>query len=118
MMCTRAQCQQHVGRWIQFRTPYGQHVGMVERVTADQAIVLSPRHLVPQHLASPVSQSDEDKLDLALAFWGGGYPSAGAGPRTGYGYGAGRGIGGYAGGWQRWAVSFLIIYALFGLWAW
>lgn len=111
-MCSRAQCQQHVGQWIQFRTPYGQHIGQVERVTADQAIILSPRQYVPRHLAQPVSADEESRLDLALAFWGG---------RGGYGMGAGgAGAGGYGFGygWQRWAVSFLVIYALFGLWFW
>lgn len=121
-MCTKAQCEQHVGQWIQFRTPYGQHIGRIEHVTSDAAIVVSPSHYVPRHLAKPVSADDESKLDMALAFWaGGGYPRAGYGGAAGSGYGAGPGRAngyGWGYGWQRWAVSFLIIYALWGLWFW
>ncbi|MCY0900912.1 MAG: hypothetical protein OWU32_01835 [Firmicutes bacterium] len=126
-MCTKAQCEQHVGQWVQFRTPYGHHIGLVERISGNEAIVVSPRQYVPAQFARTVNQSDEDKLDVALAFWGGGgYPRAGfgGGPRVGYGAGAvGRpggygGYGGYGFGWQRWAVSFLIIYALWGLLLW
>ncbi|MCY0874935.1 MAG: hypothetical protein OWT28_01420 [Firmicutes bacterium] len=128
-VCTKAQCEQHVGQWVRFQTPYGQHIGRIERVTADQAIVVSPRPYVPSHLAQPVSVDDETKLDMALAFWAGaGSPRAGYGGgygmgpgRTGGGYGNGAGRPGAYGwgyGWQRWAVSFLIIYALWGLWFW
>jgi hypothetical protein len=128
-MYTRAQCQSHVGQWVQFRTKYGYHIGLVERVTGDSAIVLSPRQQIPTHLASAdVDSDDMQKLDLALAWWGGfgraGYPGAGyraGAPGAGaYGGGyGGRGFGGFGGyGWGRWAVSFLIIYALWGLLLW
>lgn len=80
-------------------------------------IVRSPRRYIPAQLADSTLGEDEVKgLDLALA-WGG-YGAGGYGAR---GYGAGGyGAGGYNGwggyGWGRWAVSFLIIYALWGLW--
>ncbi|KPV45762.1 hypothetical protein AN477_02000 [Alicyclobacillus ferrooxydans] len=122
-MCTRADCERHVGQWVSFRTKYGYHVGLVERVTKDSAIVLSPRQHIPTHLASADIRADDvERLDLALAWGGfgrGGYPGSGFGggaPGAGaYGGGFG-GRGGY--GWGRWAVSFLIIYVLWGLWLW
>lgn len=127
-MCTKAQCEQHLGKMVQFRTPYGHHIGMIEQVTANQVIVLTPKRFAPSHLSRPVNLSDEDKLDVALAFWGGGYPRAGFGPGAGAGYrygygGPGRPVGnmggragyGWGGNWQRWAVSFLVIYVLWGL---
>lgn len=133
MLCTRADCERHVGEWVRFRTKYGYHVGIVERVTKDSAIVMSPRQHIPTHLASADVNADEmQRLDLALAWWGGGFGRGGGGyPGAGYGggapgagaYGGGfGGRGGYGGwggyGWGRWAVSFLIIYALWGLWLW
>lgn len=121
-MCTRQQCEQYVGQWVRFRTPYGVHQGMIERVTPSKAIVVSPQQYAPAELISDkVDASDMEKLDIALA-WGPvgrgavGYPGAGYGARAGAGYGGG--YGGYGYGWARWAVSFLVIYALFGLWAW
>jgi len=111
-MCTRLDCTQHVGKWVHFQTAYGYHRGIIERVTANQAIVISPRHYIPTQLASE-SIDDEQKLDLALV-WGG---FGGAAARPGYGrYGGG--YGGYGFGWARWAVSFLVIYALWGLLVW
>lgn len=113
MLCTRAECERHVGKWVHFRTKYGYHVGLVERITKDSAIVLSPRQQIPTHLVSADVSADEvERLDLALAWWGGG----GFGGRGGYG--ARGGYGGWGYGWGRWAVSFLIIYALWGLWLW
>ncbi len=103
-MCTRAQCERHIGQWVQFRTSYGMHRGIIERVTSHSAIVVSPRQFVPAQLVShEIGESDERKLDLALAQWGGygGYPAGG--------------YGGFGFGWRRWAVSFLVIYALWGL---
>lgn len=132
MLCTRAQCEHHVGQWVQFRTKYGNHVGLVERITKDSVIVLSPRQHIPTQLASAdLSLDEHERLDLALAWWGGfgrgGYPGGYGGGAPGVG-GYGRGYSGYAGrggyggwggyGWGRWAVSFLIIYALWGLWLW
>lgn len=121
-MCTRAECEGHVGQWVHFRTKYGYHVGLVERVTKDSAIVLSPRQHIPARLATlDVNSDDAERLDLALAWGGfgrGGYPGAGYGGGAG-GYGGRGGYGGWGGyGWGRWAVSFLIIYALWGLWLW
>lgn len=119
MMCTRQDCQQYVGRMVQFRTQWGNHVGVIERVTNDTAVVLSPRQQIPTHLASAeVSENEAQRLDLALARWGGmgagyaGAPGYGAGP--GYGYGA----YGWGFGWARWAVAFLAIFALWGLFLW
>lgn len=77
----------------------------MERVTNHSAIMLSPRQYVPVQFASAdVGEDEFAKLDAAL---------------IGYGYGGGyRGYGGVGYGWQRWAVSFLIIYALWGLLLW
>lgn len=73
---------------------------------------MSPRQYIPVQLASSdVTLDDVEKLDIALAWYGGigrgGYPGGG------YGGGPGFGWGGY--GWGRWAVSFLAIFLLFGL---
>ncbi|QQE77180.1 hypothetical protein [Alicyclobacillus sp. SO9] len=106
-MCTRAECERHIGKWVQLRTPYGVHRGVIERVTATKAIIKSPKQYIPVDLA--LDDADERKLDVALAWGGygrGGYPGGGYGGA--YGYGA----------WGRWAVSFLIIYVLWGLWFW
>lgn len=117
-MCTRGECQRHVGQWIRFRTPYGVHKGVVERVTADSAIILSPRQYVPVQLASSDIGEDElQKLDIGLATYGRGFVTAGY-PGYGGGHAGPRGYGGWGYGWRRWAVSFLIIYALWGLLLW
>ncbi|MCL6517282.1 hypothetical protein [Alicyclobacillus sp.] len=110
-MCTRAECEKYVGKWVGFRTKYGYHVGLIERVTPNAAIVLSPRQYIPKHVTTlAVSASDVEKLDLALAWGGfGGAPGAGYGGWGGWGWGW---------GWGRWAVAFLIIYVLWGLWWW
>ncbi len=124
-MTTRAECEQYVGKWVHFRTKYGYHVGLIEKVSNDCAIVLSLRQHIPAQLVSTDVSADEMKrLDLALAWGGlgGGYPGAGYGagaPGAGaYGGWGGRGFGGWGWGWGRWAVSFLIIYVLWGLWWW
>jgi hypothetical protein len=114
-MCSRAQCLKHVGQYVQFRTRYGYHQGVLESVSGNQAVILSPRKYIPvQLIAEPLNEDAEKRLDVALAWggYGGGY---GPGPGPGYG-----GYGGYAwgGGWARWAVSFLVIYALWGLLLW
>lgn len=115
-MCSRAQCQRYVGRYVRFQSPYGYHEGVIERVSGNNAIVLSPRKYIPTQFASEIVEADEERrLDLALAWGAGGY-----GGRYGGGYAGRGGYGGYGGwgayGWGRWAVSFLIIYALWGLW--
>ena len=105
-MCSRAQCQRYVGQYVRFQTPYGYHEGVIERIRGNQAIVLSPRKFIPvQFVSEPLDTDEEKRLDLALA-WGGGY-----GGRGGYG-----GYGAWGYGWGRWAVSWLIIFVLFGLW--
>ncbi|GMA66295.1 hypothetical protein NZD89_28905 (plasmid) [Alicyclobacillus fastidiosus] len=119
-MCTQAECQRHIGKFVQFKTPYGYHQGVIEQIKGEKAIILSPSRYVPAQLASTeLLDDDVKKLDVALAWWRGGlgragYPGVAAGgyPRGAYGY------GGWGYGWARWAVSFLIIYALFGLWIW
>lgn len=100
-MCSRTQCLRYVGQYVGFRSPHGYHQGVIERVSGNNAVVLSPRRYIPMGLATDTALDDdaERRLDLALA-WG----------RYGRGYGA------YGYGWGRWAVSFLVIYALFGLW--
>ncbi len=91
-----------MGRWVHFRTQYGYHVGLIERVTNDSLIVVSPRRDIPAHLASANVSSDElQRLNLALAWWGGfgrgGYQSAGYG-RGDSGVGPyGNGFDGYGG---------------------
>lgn len=120
-MCTRTMAESHIGQFVHFRTQYGYHQGIIEKVTNNQAIIVSPKQYVPAQLvSSTLDSNDMEKLDMALAFWVGpgmgGYPGAAA--RRGYagapgGYGMGYGMGGY--GWARWAVSFLAIYVLFGL---
>ncbi|MCF8563385.1 hypothetical protein LLE49_01325 [Alicyclobacillus tolerans] len=109
-MCTRADCERHIGQWVQFHTQWGLHRGIIERVTNRSAILVSPRRYIPAQFASETRDisdetmsADMKKLDLALTWYGSGA--------------AGGGYGGYGGiGWGRWAVSFLAIYALFGLW--
>lgn len=108
-MCKKEECEQYLGQWVGFRTKYGYHVGMVEKVTDNTAIMLSPRKHIPTDLASSnLKLSEMERLDIALAWGGFGGGAGGAG-----------GYGGYGGwGWGRWAVSFLIIYVLWGLAGW
>ncbi|MCL6443451.1 MAG: hypothetical protein K6T83_08350 [Alicyclobacillus sp.] len=104
-MCTKVQCQRYIGQYVQFHTPWGYHQGYLERMSGNTVHVLSPRRYIPTHLASADLSDDETKrLDLALAGWGG------------YGGYGGYGYGGWGYGWGRWAVSFLVIFALLGLW--
>ncbi|WP_407655188.1 hypothetical protein [Alicyclobacillus dauci] len=119
-MCTRQDCERHIGKWVQFRTPYGYHQGMIERITKDdKVIILSPRRYAPASLITAEVEGDEmQRLDLALAWYGRrpGYPAVGYPGGAVGGYGPGYGYGAW--GWSRWAVSFLVIYALLGLWFW
>lgn len=111
MCVTKAECLRYVGQWVRFRTPYGWHRGVIERVTDSHLIVLSPRREVPLQFASaatPVTAAEQRRLDVALAQW--------YGP-PGLGWGM-PGVGGWGWAWSRWAVSFLIIYALWGLLWW
>jgi hypothetical protein len=119
-MCTRSECELHAGRWVQLRTPWGQHRGIIERVTENSAIILSPRQFAPVHLATDVTQEEMQRLDVVHAWggFGGGYPGGGY-PRRGYGGGyPARGYGAPGFGWTRWAVAFLSIYLLWGLLLW
>ncbi|QQE81016.1 hypothetical protein [Alicyclobacillus sp. SO9] len=103
-MCSRTQCLHYVGQYVSFRSPHGYHEGVIERISGNRAVVLSPQRYIPMGLATDVSLDDgeERRLDAVLT-WGG------------YGGYGGRG-GAYGYGWGRWAVSFLVIYALLGLW--
>lgn len=118
-MCSQAECRRLIGQPVRFRTPYGFHQGVIERVTRDKAIIVSPiRCVPPQFQICSLSAEDMNpkiqSLDLELA-WGG--PAArGAYPGAARGAAPIQGIAPY--GYARWAVSFLIIFALFGLWAW
>lgn len=114
-MCSRRECQRHIGQYVRFRTPHGLHEGVIEKISGNEAIVLSPRQFIPVQLASESVDDDEvRRLDIALA-WGG-YGGGAGGARGPYGYGGYGGYGAY--GWGRWAVSFLIIYVLWGLLLW
>jgi len=117
-MCSRAECQRYVGQYVRFRSPYGYHEGIIERVSGNRAVVLSPRRYIPVQLATEtLDANDEKRLHVALAWggYGGGYGGRG-GYGGGYGGPGGYGYGGWGYGWGRWAVSFLIIYLLWGLW--
>lgn len=131
-MCTRMDCTQKMGQWVQFRTQWGTHRGIISDVNQRAVLVRVPRRYAPTGLASetkPVDQSDTSKLDLALAQWGyGGYGGGygrrgyrgygGYGPGYGaYGGGWGRpGYGGWYGGWWWWWLAFAWIFALAFLW--
>ncbi|GMA60855.1 hypothetical protein NZD89_14595 [Alicyclobacillus fastidiosus] len=109
-MCTQRECEQAVGHWVSFRTRWGAHRGIIEKVTPRGVLVRVPSDYAPAQL---IHATDEDKLDVALTrygygirhtgYWGGGYgPGAGYyGRRWGYpGYGA------WAGGWWLWWLAF------------
>jgi hypothetical protein len=116
-MVTRLDCQKYVGRWVRFRTPFGWHRGIIEDITDTHAVIVSPDKYVPAQLASQkLTKDDLRKIDATFAFGSFGGP-AGVGV-PGYGMSV-PGYGGFWGGasWSRWAVAFLIIYLLFGLWA-
>lgn len=123
-MCMRGDCTKAVGQWVQFRTQWGSHRGIVHAVN-DQAVLMRvPKQYAPSPLTatSLAPESESGRLDLALAQWGYGYGAPGAaygGP--GYGYGAGPGYGrpGYgwwAGGWWFWWLAFAWIFAFAFLW--
>jgi len=119
----------HVGHWVQFQTQWGHHRGIVEQVQNHGVLMRVPREYAPAGLANftgSASQSDEARLDLALAQWGYGAPGYGygyGGGAPGYGYGYARRPGGYggyggwwAGGWWLWWLAFAWIFALAFLW--
>jgi len=114
-MCTMDQCQNNVGNWVQFRTPWGAHRGMIQSVNSRGVLMKVPGQYAPVGLATyqgATNASDEEKLDIALAY--GGYPGYGApggyGPRPGYpGYGVRPGYPGHgywARGWWWWWLAF------------
>ncbi|WP_157071266.1 hypothetical protein [Alicyclobacillus acidiphilus] len=110
-MCTRAECMAKMGQWVQFRTQWGTHRGIISGVNNQAVLVRVPRQYAPVGLATAAkdpSQSDEARLDLALA---------------GYGYGPYRyrgwgypGNGWWYGGWWWWWLAFAWVFALAFLW--
>lgn len=122
-MVTRLDCEKYVGRWVRIRTPYGWHRGIIEDITDTHAVIVSPDKYVPVQLASQkLTKDDLRKIDATFAFGSFGGPSSVGLPGAsapGYGaYGPGYGGWGFGWNWSRWAVAFLVIYLLFGLWAW
>ncbi len=125
LLISKADFERYIGKWVRFRTPYGYHQGIVERVTEDSVVVVAPKQWIPVQLATEVQMSDLQKLDISTANLSGfgrpyggyaGVPYAGMGP--GYGFqGTSPRYGGFGPfGFARWSVAFLIIFALFGLW--
>ncbi|MCL6625684.1 hypothetical protein [Alicyclobacillus shizuokensis] len=118
-MCTRCQVQKYVGGWVEFRTPWGYHRGIVERVTPHAVLMRVPKQYAPASYATASIQkaaqadaraTDEQKLDIALAQWG---------YRRPYTYGARWGYPGWAGwwaGWWLWWLAFAWIWWLAFLW--
>lgn len=112
-MCTMNQCQSALGQWVQFRSPWGMHRGIIQEVSPTGALIRMPRQYAPMTMISDARhpQTDADKLDVALAQWGyGPYPGPRYGPRYGPGYNR------WAGGWFVWWFAFAAILALAFLW--
>lgn len=119
-MCNRLDCVNNMGKWVQFRTPWGSHRGIVTDVNNRAVLIRVPRQYVPASLVSDsqsVEKDDEKKLDLALAQWGGGWGGYGPGygPYGGRGWGY-PGYGAWYGGWWWWWLAFASIFALAFLW--
>ncbi|KPV45700.1 hypothetical protein [Alicyclobacillus ferrooxydans] len=126
-MCNRMDCVSNMGKWVQFQTQWGTHRGIITDVNNRAVLVRVPRQYAPTGLVShfqAVDKDDEEKLDLALAQWGGygGAPGWGGGyGRPGYGAYGGRGwgrpgYGGWYGGWWWWWLAFAWIWWLAFLW--
>ncbi|MCL6444426.1 MAG: hypothetical protein K6T83_13405, partial [Alicyclobacillus sp.] len=91
-MCTKGTCMKYLGGWVQFRTPWGYHRGVIESVNDRAVLMRVPRQYAPVGLVSRSAGSeqlsDQERLDLTLAQWGypgyagWGYPGWGA--RWGY----------------------------------
>ncbi|GMA50785.1 hypothetical protein GCM10025857_21420 [Alicyclobacillus contaminans] len=77
------ECQRFVGRWVQFRTQYGCHLGYVERVSEDSMIVVTPQRYMPAALLSAATADGQtSRMDVSLT-WGiprSGPRRAGVGP--------------------------------------
>ena len=116
-MYSQSYYQTNVGRWVQFQTPWGSHRGIIHEVNSRGVLMKVPRQYAPVTLIKHEGAgavSDEEKLDLALA-WGG-YPNGGG---YGYGYGGRPGYPGYGywgGGWWWWWLAFAWIFWLAFLW--
>jgi len=125
-MCTMRECNDNLGKWVQFRTQRGFHRGIVHEVNPNAVLIRVPRNYAPYQLVTEtLDATDEHKLDIALTRFG--YPAygyAGYGGYPGYGgyggYGAGRwgypGYGAWGGGWWWWWLPFAAILALAFLW--
>lgn len=68
MTGVRQQCLGCQGGWVQFRTRYGLHQGMVQQVRSNSVLMKVPAQYAPSLATFEVS--DEAKLDMALAQWG------------------------------------------------
>ncbi|QQE78245.1 hypothetical protein [Alicyclobacillus sp. SO9] len=109
----------NMGQWVQFRTQWGLHRGIVTDVNNRGVLMRVPRGYAPAGLATHQQSngSDEEKLDLALTY--GGYGRGGygyPGYRAGYGRWGYPGYGGWYGGWWWWWLAFAWIFALAFLW--
>lgn len=121
-MCNRLDCINNLGKWVQFRTQWGMHRGIVTDVNNRAVLIRVPRQYAPVGLVGHFQEAykdDEKKLDLALAQWGG-YAGWGSYGQPSYGaYGGGwgyPGYGGWYGGWWWWWLAFAAIFALAFLW--
>jgi len=99
-MCLKDDCHKSVGKWVRFQTQWGTHRGIISEVNHQAVLMRVPRQYAPVGLASEsqaCDAGDEQKLDLALAQWGG--------------YGRG-----WYGGWWWWWLPFAWIFWLAFLW--
>ena len=132
-LSTRSNVENAVGQWVQFRTPWGYHRGIVEQVNQRAVLVKVPKEYAPISLAygsANGAQNDAERLNTALtkhnyrisgdvtpAFggYGPGYgPGAGGAPGGRWGY---PGYGDWGGGWWWWWLAFAWIF-LFAFWFW
>lgn len=110
-----------MGQWVQFRTQWGTHRGIISDVNQNAVLIRVPRGYAPMALAGHHqgdNAPDEEKLDLTLAQWGyggygRGYAPYGAYGRRGWGS---AGYGGWYGGWWWWWLAFAWIFWLAFLW--
>lgn len=119
MIFTMGQCQRNVGRWMEFRTPWGKTRGIVEEVNHRAVLVRIPKEHVPIQLLSQSHGADEARLDATLAEYG--YPAGpgyggqtpGSGgncaPNGRWGY---PGYYGWYGSWFLWWLAFAWIFLL------